>query len=49
MIEMNKLKHIKVVIRMIYLIVITVHTFTKNEINTLVASDKELKTVKVYI
>jgi len=49
MIEMNKLKHIKVDTRMIYLIVITVHIFTKMETNTLVASDKELKMVKVYI
>jgi len=48
MIEMNKLKLIKVVIRMIYSIVITVHIFIKMEINILVVSDKEPKMVKVF-
>ena len=48
MIKTNKLKHIKVVIKTIYLIVMKVLIYMKMEINILVALNKVQKLVKVF-
>ena len=49
MIKTNKLKHIKVDIKMIYSIAMKVLIYMKMVINTLVALDKVQKLVKVFI